>query len=332
MVLLATGGALVLANKAQEGPITGKTAKAKGRCHGISHAQVRGTTPTYTRKKLARYPNHKRVCRGLWMPKPRRHFVPQGLAIGGRTAWVSGFRYRKGYGNRPCQLRRIDLSTGRLLARHTAIVGRVGNRPRTFCRHGGGLLRRGGRLWLAESSKLWLVDPSQQGAVLNARRAWRIEAPVRGSAIVATRTRIGLVPFQKKGSPRIYWYDFKKLMKPRVRDLATRSAGRSQLGAVSSTRVPRLVQGAARDTRGRLFLSRSNLSCGELVTPSGHRMALVPGVEGIQFGSSGKRLWAVSESGSRPYSRLGKPMTPVVSSFEWPGLLHGRRATCLPRG
>lgn len=329
LVLLSTGGALVLANKAQEAPLEGRAVKAKSRCDGITHAQVRGTSPTYTRKRLAPFPNHKRLCRGVWLPEPRRHFVPQGLAMSGHTAWVSGFRFRKGYGNRPCQLMRIDLRTGRRLAFHSAIVGRVGNRPLSFCRHGGGILQRGRLLWVVESSKLWLVDPSQRGSVLRARRAWRIEAPARGSAIVATADRIGLVPYQKSGTPRIYWYETKRLMKPRVLELARRSAGRKQLGAVRSTRVPRQVQGATMDASGRLFLARSNLACGELVTSSGRRIAMVPGAEGIQFGPRGQRLWVVSESGSRPYVRSRKPLTPAVSSFEWPGLLHGKRARCL---
>ena len=124
---------------------------------------MRGTDPTYTRKTLADFRNHKRLCGGLWLPTPRRYLVPQGLAVTGSTAWVSGFRYRPGYGERPCQLRRINLVTGQQLAFHSAIYGRVGQRPRTYCRHGGGILQRGAYLWIVEKNKLWLVDPSSQG-------------------------------------------------------------------------------------------------------------------------------------------------------------------------
>lgn len=102
--------------------------------------------------------------------------MPQGLAITGRTAWLSGFHYRPGYGRRPCQLVRVDIVTGRRLAYHTAIYGQVGARPRTYCRHGGGIIQRGRWLWLVEKHKLWLVDPAQNSTVLQARRVWRIQA------------------------------------------------------------------------------------------------------------------------------------------------------------
>ena len=82
------------------------------------------------------------------------------------------------------------------------------------------------------------------------------------------------------------------------------------------------------DSHGRLYLTRSNLSCGELVTPFGRRKAFIPGAEGIQFAARDQRLWAVSESGSWPYSLLGKPLTPAVASFEWPRLLAGEGRSC----
>ena len=131
-----------------------------------------------------------------------------------------------------------------------------------------------------EKNRLWQVDPSIKKRVLTARRVWRIKAPARGSAIVATRKRIGLVPFQTSGRPHIYWFSLKQLKKPGVLELAARSAGRSRLGAVARTRVPTYVQGATLDARGRLYLSRSTLACGELVTPGGRRLGFVPGRRG----------------------------------------------------
>lgn len=298
------------------------------RCRGIDRRRVQGDEPTYTRKKLARFVNHKRLCHGIWLPRPRRHLVPQGLAISGRSAWISGFRYRNGYGQRPCQLVRVDLVTGKRLAFHSAVHGQVGERPRTYCRHGGGIIQRGRWLWLVEKNKLWLVDSTQKSDVVNATRVWRLQAPVRGSAIVARGDRVGMVPFEKRGAARIYWFSFKRLLKPGVLDLALRHDGRRQLGPIVSTRIPSLVQGATLDASGRLYLSRSNLACGELVTPYGRRIAFVPGAEGIQFATGDKRLWAVSESGARPYAISRKPFTPAVASFEWPRLFRGARASC----
>jgi hypothetical protein len=326
-LLLGAGGGVVVADASAVGS-TAARSKPAMRCHGVDRDEVRGTRPTYTRKQLAQYRNHQRVCRGIWLPNPRRYFVPQGLAVLGRTAWVSGFRYRKGYGQRPCQLLRVSLVNGRRVAFHTAIFGRVGPRPRTYCRHGGGILRRGAHLWIVEKNKLWKVDPNQTRRVLEATRVWRIRAPARGSAIVATRNRIGLVPFRTSGRAHIYWFSFKQLRRKGVLDLAPRSRGRAQVGAIARTRVPTLVQGATLDPRGRLYLARSSLACGELVTPGGRRLGFVPGAEGIQFSPQHRRLYAVSESGAWPYSHSRKPFTPAVSAFEWPGLVHGRAPDC----
>ena len=328
VLLLVTGGSFTVADATPVDTASVASRKSKVRCHGLDRDDVRGTEPTYTRKKLADHRNHKRVCRGLWLPNPRRYLVPQGLAVLGRTAWVSGFRHRKGYGQRPCQLMRLSLVTGRRVAFHAAIYGRVGKRPRTYCRHGGGILQRGSYLWIVEKNKLWQVDPSSSRRVLNARRVWRIESPVRGSAIVATPKRIGLVPFRTSGRAHIHWFPFKQLRRPGVLDLAVRSHGRKQLGAVARTRVPTFVQGATLDSRHRLYLARSNLACGELVLPTGRRLGFVPGAEGLQFSPRGRRLYAVSESGARPYVKSRKPLTPGVSSFEWPGLLRGRKPNC----
>lgn len=297
-------------------------------CHGVGYDQVQGDRPTYTRKRLGTYPNRRRACHAVWLPNPRRYLVPQGLAVTGRTAWISGFRFREGYGERPCHLVRVDLRTGRRLGYHAAVYGRVGHRPRTYCRHGGGLLQRGRWLWIAEKNRLWLVDPSRPGRVLDARRVWRLRAPVRGSAIVATPRRIGLVPYQTSGRAHIYWFTRRLLFHRFVHDLGAHGRGVTQLGAVARTRVPRFVQGATVDARTRLFLTRSNLSCGELVTPSGRRLSFVPGAEGISFAAHDRRLWAVSESGARPYVVSRKPLTPGVTSFEWPRLAGGLAPRC----
>ena len=302
---------------------------ARARCDGLTRRDVRGSDPTYTKKRLARFRNHTYVCRGVWLPRPRRLLVPQGIAVTGGTAWISGYRHRKGFGQRPCRLVRVDLETGRRLAYHRAIYGRVGKRPRTYCRHGGGMVQRGRWLWLVEASKLWLVAPSHGGRDLEARRVWRIESPVRGSTLVMGKRSIGVVPFQTSGPARIHWFSIAKLKRRGVLDLAAKSQGRHQLGAYTTTKVPRLVQGATLDSRGRLWLARSNLACGELMTPSGRRIAFVPGAEGIQFGPTGRRLWTVSESGAQPYAtRLDKPFTPGIVSYEWPRLLRGKPAGC----
>lgn len=300
---------------------------ARFHCDGISHKQVRGDRPTYTHKTLARFRNHHRLCGGWWLPRPRSRYVPQGVAVHGRTAWVSGFRYAPGYGERACRLVRMNLRDGQAFDRH-ALVGAVGKRPSTYCRHGGGIARTsGGRLWVVQASKLWLFNRTARDKTIHATRVWRLESPVRGSSIVFTPHRVGLVPFEVSGKPHVYWFKVRKMLRKGVLDLGARRRKGVDLAAAARTRVPTYVQGAAIGPNGALYLSRSTLACGELVTPRG-RIGFVPGAEGIQFNRSGDRLFAVSESGAVPYAHSRKPLTPAISSFEWPGLLHGKKSHC----
>ena len=297
-------------------------------CHGVSHDQVLGAKPTYTGKRLATFANDQRMCRAMWLPRPRKTLVPQGLAVTGRTAWMAGYLHKPGYGERPCRLIRLDLATGARLSA-SQVVGRVGNRPSTYCRHGGGVLARGRALWIVEKNRLWRVRPgSSPASTLHADRVWKINSPLRGSSVVATSERIGLVPYQKSGPVYIHWFDFRSLRRQGVLELDTRTAGRKQLGAAARSRIPTHVQGATISPDGKLLLSRSSLACGELVNRRGRGVAFVPGAEGISFTANGKRLWVVSESGARPYVHSRKPLTPAVSSFEWPGLLRGQKAQC----
>ena len=163
--------------------------------------------------------------------------------------------------------------------------------------------------------------------MLNAYRVWRIKSPVRGSSVVATVDRIGLVPFQTRGRAHIHWFNIKRLKRRGVLDLAVRAGGTSSAQWPSPASPPTYRARPMRDSGG-LFLARSTLACGELVTPSGRRYALVPGAEGIQFFSGDRRLWAVSESGAQPYARSRKPLTPAVSSFEWGRLIPGKSSRC----
>ncbi len=309
-------------------PLQSVAERGRFACHGVSHDEVLGPRPTYTRKRLSAFANDQRMCRAMWLPRPRKTLVPQGLSVTGRTAWVAGYLYKPGYGQRACRLLRLDLTTGARLS-VSRVVGRVGTRPSTYCRHGGGVLARGKAVWIVEKNRLWRVRPgSSPTRTLQADRVWRIQSPLRGSTVVATSKRIGLVPYQQSGPAYIHWFDFASLRRRGVLDLDTRSAGRKQLGAVARTRIPTHVQGATIGPEGRLYLSRSSLACGELVTPKGRRVAFVPGAEGISFSANGKRLWVVSESGARPYAHSRKPLTPAVSSFEWTGLARGRTTQC----
>lgn len=148
------------------------------------------------------------ACDGVWVkPMPRR-MVPQGLALGGgSTVYLSGYLHAAP-GNRPCQVLQADRDTGRVVARVARIEGRVGGGETTFCRHGGGIGLNASGLWVAETRRLWLLDPAAVEAGTDpVVRAWDLDAPVRGSAMTVTPHRIGLAGFTKTLPGKLRWYD-----------------------------------------------------------------------------------------------------------------------------
>ncbi len=250
------------------------------------------------------------ACDGVWLAPARRSFVPQGLVIEGNQAFVSGYREGE-LGRRYCQLLVADRSTGEVSAfRRRLTLDRGGEE--IVCRHGGGLVRGPEGLWLAESSRLWLLDAQalRRGAD-PVRRVWRLERPVRGSALARRSGRLAVIGWAAHRRAWVHWVQ--------VRDLLDDDAVQMGLGGgpgavvpVAARRVPSRVQGAAWRAGG-LLLARSTTYCGELVSRDGGTHAFFPGAEGISFADG--RLWVVSESGSGVYQRLGgRPELPTLMS------------------
>ena len=65
-----------------------------GRCTGVEFADVKGAPPAYAGTRLRPYAAAHAVCAAYWLDRVGDWFVPQGLAIRGRTAFVSGYRWR----------------------------------------------------------------------------------------------------------------------------------------------------------------------------------------------------------------------------------------------
>jgi hypothetical protein len=306
---------------------------ARGPCAGVGFDDVRGAVPSYAGTRLARFPNDDAVCRGLWLPTADRWFVPQGLALDGDTAWVSGYRWHRGFGERACRLLHVSLRTGRLLASTDKVEARVyGPRP-TFCRHGGALSLDRHGLWVVESNRLWLVDPARVGRRDQVRRVWRLEAPLRGSVLVdGSRAVLGVGGWRGSGPGRMRWFRYRDVLAPGVTALVAGGApGTHQAGAVRTSATVRRVQGASR-ARGPgagpgVWATASTSSCGMLVAPGGRRFGLVPGAEGLEFDGRGG-VWVVSESAARSYQRDGRPLVPMLSLVDVRQLLRGRPAGC----
>jgi hypothetical protein len=316
-LVLVTGlvGALVARHGVGDGlaiAITGRPRPAPGPCDGVSGDDVRGARPRYAEGGLAGFVNDESMCRGLWLPRADAWFVPQGLALDGRTAWVSGFRWRARFGNRPCQLLRVDLRTGEELAFQPRLEGQVPDGPSgIWCHHGGGLTMNDHGLWLAETGRLWLVDPERVGRTGAVRRVWRLSGSVSGGFLVAgDGDRFGLGDFHADRDSTIHWYRF------------------SEVPARAVTVAPRHGQGGAtRPARLRPYLTSSLSTCGVLVTPGGRRIAFAPGAEGIAFDGKGG-VWAALESGSRGYQRRGRPLTPMLARFDLGQLRAGADENC----
>jgi hypothetical protein len=297
-------------------------------CPGVHFDDVRGPVPTYAEEPLADFPAAGAMCRGFWLAGADRWFVPQGLALDGDTAWVSGYRWRQAYGDRPCRLMRVDLRTGKVLASTTRLTGSVGERRSTFCRHGGALSLDRHGLWLAEADRLWLVDPARVGKRDQVLRVWRTVRPVRGSALLdGSRSELGLASFADRRAGVTRTFAYRDLLAPGVTTLVpTEVAARSSVAPVRTSPAIRRVQGMTLGPGG-VWSTSSTSTCGLLVMPGGRRVSFAPGAEDLAFDGHG-RLWAVLESGARHYQEAGRPLVPMLGRFDLDALLAGPDETC----
>lgn len=294
----------------------GEEPQAANRCNGVDYADVKGTPPAYAGTTLHPYAASSAVCAAYWLDRAGNWFVPQGLAIRGDTAFISGYQWRERGSERACQLLVVDLVTGQtreFLERFEAPVYRP--RP-TYCRHGGGLeLTRHG-LWVAEAERLWLLDPALIGQGDPVLRVWRLERPIEGSALVIDGERLGLAGFNARRKGRIAWFRLDHVL----------ATGRTLLARPESQgRVPERLQGITVGPGG-MWLSSSRTHCAELRTPDSRPLEFVPGAEDLEV--SGDDLWALSEASARPYLDRGEMVVPMLLRLDREAVLAGRRVDC----
>lgn len=262
-------------------------------------------------------------CRGLRVRFPNPTFVPQGLAVAGDgTAYVSGYDYDRP-GHRECQVAHVELRTGRVLDWASMFRGPG---PQEFCRHGGGIAISSHGLWLAGAGRLWLLDPERLGTGDELQRIWVIDDSIRASAVAVDEGELVVGVFREERRGAVLRFPLADLLSDGayVLDAVPDGAGIEP----ARTRVaPSHIQGVA-VSRGRTWLTRSTSYCGELVNPNGRRIPFLPGAEGIGFDPDG-RLWAVSESGSRPYQRMGGRVdVPTMTRVDVRRLHRAHEADC----
>lgn len=280
---------------------------ADGACGPVAYDDVRGKPPSYVDGPVDGFANDHALCAGRWLPRTGTKFVPQGLAVRGRTAWVSGYDHGK-VGYKYCRVLKVDLRTGERLDERGRVGGQIGHRDPVGCRHGGGVSLDEHGLWLTEKRRLWLLDPE----TLATRRAWAIVLPVWGSTILHDdRGRLGLVGWSQDRRATLDWFDPAALLAPGVVEVRRGDA-------VGWQPVPPSAQSAFWGDPGpekpRVWFVRSHTRCAEL-TAGEQRFGFIPGAEGVAF--RGDRLWVLSESTAVPYWRKGgRPVVPQLARFD----------------
>jgi hypothetical protein len=251
-----------------------------------------GTAPTYTDRKLGLLPsgpvpNADAILRRIWMPGLDEGFVPQGLSVVAGSVYVAAYKSPEGAGRGPCRLYRLDPQGGK-------VTGILDLPPR--CGHAGGVAKgTPGHIWVADTRDIFEVrlDPPSSKTIGTVVRHIRLGGLVKGSFAAGAADALWLGTYQTHGEPRLYKFPWGSL-KPQI----------SQEDAAASVLMPVRVQGAAFDAVGKLWVTRSSGSFGELVEINvesgapGARFAFPVGTEDIGFDGEG-RLWTVSEAGSK---------------------------------
>jgi hypothetical protein len=292
-------------------------------CGPVTYADVIGHRPPYGAVQLAPFANDHAMCAGRWVPGANEWLVPQGMTIADGTAYVAGFDGTQVGRHRLCTMQSVDLKTGELIRSRYPVRGRVGPRQPTECRHGGGVVADEHGVWLAETQRLWLLDPD----TLEVERGWALAEPVRGSfAVWGKDGELGLGRFRAENPARLWWFDVDAMLASSAYELG-------EGDAVDAVRIPPDTQGAIWAELGGvgpgLWLARSNTTCGVLVGPDGRSRSFVPGAEGMAL-TGPDRLWVVSESGSRLYQEKGRPMTPMLTRFDTSRIKQWTEPACNP--
>jgi hypothetical protein len=251
-----------------------------------------GTAPTYTDRKLGllpsgQVPNHAAILHKIWMPGLDEGFVPQGLSVVAGSIYVAAYKSPEGAGRGPCRLYRLDPNSAK-------VTGILDLPPQ--CGHAGGVAKgMPGHLWVADTRDIFEVrlDQPASPTIGKVVRHIRLGGLVKGSYAAGSTDALWLGAYETHGAPRLYKFPWASL-KPQI----------SQEDSAESVLMPVRVQGAAFDPSGRLWVTRSSGSFGELVEIKpesgaiGRRFAFPVGTEDIGFDGDG-RLWTVSEAGSK---------------------------------
>lgn len=289
-------------------------------CDAVDYADVRGPEPGKPNGSLRDHPVADAVCDAWWLDLAD-DFVPQGLELDARTAYVVGHR-AGAVGHRLCQVAVVDLGSGRTSAFTGALDAGDGSQ---LCRHGGGAALTDAGLWVIQTGRLWLLDPDRIGKPDQVRRVWELADEVRGSTIAAHDGQLVIAGYRPLGPGKARWYDETSVLAPGVTDLVESSNGAGEVAMTRSTRVPPRLQGLAFTPTGVPWHVASRISCG-LLHPAGRPRDFVPGAEDLVV--TRESIWVVSEASASPYRDPGGALVPRLLRLDRAAVLDSDPATC----
>jgi hypothetical protein len=272
-------------------------------------AAIGGRAPTYTTKQLSAVPNAAALRVWAWSPGLDEGYVPQAVARAGERFFV--ITYQSPDESQP-------LGEGRVfeLDATGAVCGQF-VLPDDI-QHPGGLAIDGNDAYVANFGTLLRLDLARSlargRAVVTGRRA--VERAMGPSFVTAHEGQLWFGRFAREGAepPRLYAVDVAKIFP------ADRAAPLRPSDASREFAIPLLVQGAAFDRAGRLWLSASVQKEGWLYrydSATGRelaRHAASPGIEGLVAGAA-DRLWSVGECGTRRWLK-SSAFYPVVFEID----------------
>ena len=281
-------------------------------CSGVTASAVIGAHPSslLLQRELATFPNSDAVCRAYWIPALDAGFVPQGLAfLGGGQALISGYTNS----TKRCRVVLLNLATGN--------GNTLYNSPTSDCKHGGGIqVDAAGRIWLADTDHLFLLDRAKLLAGTNPVLRL-ITLKISGSFLAGGQDgTLWIGEFEKNKAGRILQYPISLL-------LQAVAIGEKQ--AINQRSTPPLDQGAA-FANTALWTTSSTSRCGALallpaVGPPAPSKGFAPGAEEIEFAPDGT-LWGVSEAGTLEYPLA--PFFPVLAQYDASKLSVGSAPNC----
>ena len=241
-------------------------------------------------------------------------FIPQGLALAaGSQAWVTGYVPGK-----DCWVMRVDLHSGDVLRRQVGIDAK----GVPACSHAGGAMLNKDGLWVADTHRLWLLDPSRIGKSNAVLDHWTLyqgtEKPkkLKGSFLLDTAGRLGIGQFGKKAG-KIQMFRFSDLRRDSTHTLIGQgNPGVGEAAPNGSIEARKKAQGAEWGPDGGLYVAASTSTCGLLHqdgTNGSHDYGFGPGVEEFEF-EGDTRVWAVFEASAEKYKTRAISLSPCWRS------------------